>query len=114
MTKTAKSPRRTIAECIRESMIADKRIIVWRGGDPDRLIEACIEATTARNGNEHPLARIDRALAALRASPLFRQAGYIRACDSRGAREILHPVFVLVERDATGENGSWGSKSPAS
>jgi hypothetical protein len=114
MTQKAKSPRRTIADCIRESMIADKRIIVWRGGDPDRLIEACMNASTTRNGNEHPLARMDRALAAIKASPLFRQAGYIRACDSRGAREILHPVFVLVERDATGENGSWGPKPPAS
>lgn len=110
MTTTTAPQRRTIAEGIRQQMIDSKRVIAWRG-DPDLLLGGFEAATTTRDGCAHPFARIDRAIAAMNASALFRRAGCIRACDSRGAREILHPVFVLVERDAAGENGAWGAKA---
>lgn len=109
MTTTTAPQRRTIAEGIRQQMIDSKRVIAWRG-DPDLLLGGFEAATTTRDGCAHPFARIDRAIAAMNASALFRRAGCIRACDSRGAREILHPVFVLVERDAAGENGAWGGE----
>lgn len=85
--------RRTIAECAREAMIDRKATRLW-AGDPN----LCHDAYTRFGGDRlHPLNRIKSVIDAARRSPLFKQQGYIRACDATGRREILHPCFVLTQ-----------------
>lgn len=81
----------TLAEHLKQVMLEENIDHVW-AGDPDPLIEAYL-----RSGGKvyHPLNRIQATLAAARRSKLFVHDGYIRACDSSGTREILHPVFAL-------------------
>lgn len=83
----------TIADKLREQMLATGRKRAW-AGDPDLLLEA-YEAAGGRV--VHPLDRIKATLDAARRSKLFLHAGYIRACDRTGMREIRHPYFVLAE-----------------
>ncbi|MEN9194410.1 MULTISPECIES: hypothetical protein [Xanthomonas] len=83
----------TIADKLREQMLATGRKRAW-AGDPDLLLEA-YEAAGGRV--VHPLDRIKATLDAARRSKLFHHAGYIRACDRTGMREIRHPYFVLAE-----------------
>lgn len=83
----------TIAQCLADQMKKDGKQNAW-AGDPDLLLEAY----EASGGNViHPLNRIKAVLDAARRSNLFRQSGYIRACDSAGRREIRHPLFMLKE-----------------
>lgn len=88
--------RVTIAQALRAQMIADGRTRAW-AGDPDLMLEA-YDAAGGRV--EHPLDRIKAVVNAARQSALFKQPGYIRACDSRGRREIRHPYFVLIDQQA--------------
>lgn len=82
----------TIAAALRAQMLATGETIAW-AGDPDLMLSA-YEA--AGGSIEHPLDRIQAVIAAARRSKLFVQHGYIRACDSSGRREILHPAFKLA------------------
>lgn len=83
----------TIASRLRQLMIERDIENAW-AGNPDLMLEAY------QGRVRHPMDRIAAVIAAARRSPLvFRQAGYIRACDSTGRREILHPCFVLRERE---------------
>lgn len=82
----------SIASALRDQMLATKESRAW-AGDPDLML-AAYEA--AGGTVRHPLDRIQAVIAAARRSKLFAQDGYIRACDSTGRREVLHPVFKLV------------------
>lgn len=88
----SKSKKPTIAAALRAQMLAKGETIAW-AGDPDLMLSA-YEA--AGGSIEHPLDRIQAVIAAARRSRLFVQHGYIRACDSSGRREILHPAFKLA------------------
>lgn len=83
--------RLSIAEALKQTMIEEDAKYAW-AGDPDLML-------TAYRKSEgrviHPLDRIAAVISAARKSKFFEQKGYIRACDSSGRREILHPVFVL-------------------
>lgn len=83
--------RLTIAEALKQAMLDQGAKRAW-GGDPDLML-----AAYSNSGGQivHPLDKIAAVIAAARRSPLFVQKGYIRACDSSGRREILHPVFIL-------------------
>jgi len=88
--------KKTLAEHLRDEMLENEAEYVYCG-HPD----LCISAYERSQGKvEHPLNKIKAVLDAARRSPLFKQDGYIRACDSTGMREVLHPVFALV-RDTT-------------
>lgn len=88
----------TIAEHLRDEMLAQEANQVW-AGDHD----LCISAYLRYGGKvEHPLNRVKAVLDAARRSPLFVHAGYIRACDMSGRREILHPVFRLKQHVSPG------------
>ena len=68
---------------------------VWAG-----MFGACGEIYFRFGGRvQHPLNRTRAVIDAVRKSKLFYHGGYIRACDTTGRREILHPVFKLKERD---------------
>jgi len=82
----------TIAEALQAQMLAEKAKRAW-AGNPDLLLTAY---ETAGGSVVHPLDRIKAVLGAARRSTLFVQKGYIRACDSSGRREVLHPVFELA------------------
>lgn len=85
----------TIAECARNEMLRTEREVIW-AGEPD----LCLAAYELSGGRViHPLDRIQAVINAVRKSPMFKQDGYIRACDSGGRREVLHPVFMLVDSD---------------
>ncbi len=83
--------RLTIAEALKQTMLDEGAKRAW-AGDPDLLL-----AAYRKSGGRlvHPLNKIAAVLAAARGSKLFEQKGYIKACDSAGRREILHPVFTL-------------------
>jgi hypothetical protein len=83
--------RTTIAEALKAEMIKTASINAWCG-DPDLLLAAY---EIAGGSIKHPLDRIEAVIAAARRSNLFTQRGYIRASDSRGLREVLHPVFII-------------------
>lgn len=85
--------RVTIAEALKSEMIRTKETCAW-AGDPDLLLSAY---GISGGALVHPLDRIAAVIAAARRSRLFTQDGYIRACDSSGRREILHPCFKLVQ-----------------
>lgn len=78
-----------IAEALKSEMIQTKAKRAW-AGNPDLLLSAY---ETSGGAVQHPMDRI----AAARRSSLFKNDGYIRACDSSGRREILHPVFTLAQ-----------------
>jgi hypothetical protein len=82
----------TIAEALKAQMLAEDSVSAW-AGDPNLLLTA-YEMSGCRV--EHPRNRIAAVLTAARRSKLFKQDGYIRACDSTGTREVLHPVFRLA------------------
>jgi hypothetical protein len=83
----------TIAQALRIQMIQSGADRAW-AGDPDLLLSAYEKS----NGTiVHPLDRIAAVIAAARKSQLFKQDGYIRACDSIGRREVLHPCFKLAQ-----------------
>lgn len=83
----------SIAEALRAEMLRTGAADVW-AGDPD----LCLTAYENAGGTlAHPLNRIKATIDAARRSPLFVRSGYIRACDSSGTREILHPCFTLKE-----------------
>jgi hypothetical protein len=85
----------SLAECLKIELLQRKESSVW-AGDPD----LCISAYLRFGGKvKHPLNRIKATLAAARRSDLFVRDGYIRACDSSGTREILHPVFKLKAQE---------------
>ncbi len=86
------SGRVTIAEALKSEMVKTKAKRAW-SGDPDLLLSA-YEASGGKV--VHPMDRIAAVISAARRSELFKQAGYIRACDSSGRREILHPCFELA------------------
>lgn len=79
----------TIAERLAAEMRRHGTKFAW-AGNPDLLLNAYQGEVL------HPMDRIAAVIAACRRSKLFRQDGYIRACDATGRREILHPCFVLV------------------
>lgn len=86
----------TLAEALREEMLAGCRS-AW-AGNPQPLLDAYENASSKRGvHNNHPENRVRAVLNAARRSKLFKQDGYIRACDRTGNREVLHPVFVLRE-----------------
>ena len=74
-------------------MLEENAKYAW-SGDPDLMLTAY-----SKSGGRivHPYNRIAAVVSAARNSKLFKQKGYIRACDSSGRREILHPVFVLKQ-----------------
>ena len=85
----------TLAECLKIELLKRNERSVW-AGDPD----LCISAYLRFGGKvDHPLNRIKATLDAARRSDLFVSDGYIRACDSSGNREILHPVFKLKTQE---------------
>lgn len=99
--------RLSIAEALKQTMLEEKAKYAW-SGDPDLMLTAY-----GKSGGRviHPLDKIAAVVSAARKSKLFEQKGYIRACDSSGRREILHPVFVLkhgidqqVVKDDAGPN----------
>ena len=64
---------------------------IWAG-----MFGACGEIYHRSGGRvSHPLNRTKAVIDAARRSSLFFHAGYIRATDTAGRREILHPVFKL-------------------
>lgn len=83
----------TIAEALREEVLKRGTKLIW-AGDPCPLLCA-YERTNGRV--MHPLDRIKSVIDAARRSKLFVSGGYIRACDSTGQREVLHPAFKLKE-----------------
>ncbi len=85
--------RVTIAEALKSEMIKSKAKRAW-AGDPDLLLSAY---ESSGGSVQHPMDRIGAVIAAARRSSLFKQSGYIRACDCSGRREILHPVFTLAQ-----------------
>lgn len=85
--------RVTIAEALKCEMLRTKEKRAW-AGDPDLLLSAY---RISGGAVVHPLDRIAAVIAAARKSSLFMQEGYIRACDSSGRREILHPCFKLAK-----------------
>lgn len=96
------SARVTIAEALKREMIKTKSKRAW-AGDPDLLLSA-YEASGGKV--VHPMDRVAAVIAAARRSQLFKAAGYIRACDSSGRREILHPCFELVPSAEAGADAS--------
>lgn len=85
----------TLAEHLKLEMLKQGADIVW-AGDPD----LCISAYLRSGGKvEHPLNKIKATLDAARRSDLFVSDGYIRACDSSGTREILHPTFKIKPQE---------------
>lgn len=94
--------RVTIAEALKSEMIKTKAKRAW-AGNPDLLLSA-YEASGGKV--VHPMDRVAAVIAAARRSQLFRQAGYIRACDSSGRREILHPCFELAPPAVAGADAS--------
>lgn len=81
----------TIASALKAEMIERNSEVAW-AGDPD----LCISAYLRTGGKvQHPLNKIRAVIQAARASELFKQDGYIRAMDSAGRREILHPCFII-------------------
>lgn len=82
----------SIAAALKKKMLETKETRAW-AGDPDLLLSAY---GLSGGSVEHPLDRIQAVITAARRSKLFEQRGYIRACDSAGRREVLHPVFKLV------------------
>lgn len=100
----------TIAQALKEEMLRTGAEVAW-SGDPDLMLAAY----QASGGSlEHPLDCIAAVLRAARKSPLFVSDGYIRACDSTGRREILHPCFVIkAETQAQGGEGVQAKASRA-
>lgn len=94
--------RLTIAEALKCEMIKVQAKRAW-AGDPDLLLSA-YEASGGKV--QHPMDRIAAVISAARRSDLFRQAGYIRACDRSGRREILHPCFELTQPAVAGAAAS--------
>ena len=92
----------TIAEALKQTMLEEKAKHAW-AGDPDLMLTAY-----RKSGGRviHPLDRIAAVISAARKSKLFEQKGYIRACDSSGRREILHPLFVLKHGKEDAESNS--------
>jgi hypothetical protein len=89
----------TLAECLKLQMLKENETQVW-AGDPD----LCLSAYLRFGGKvKHPLNRIKAVVDAARRSDLFVSDGYIRACDSSGTREIMHPVFKLKAEEAAHE-----------
>jgi hypothetical protein len=85
----------TLAECLKIELLERNEDIVW-AGDPD----LCLSAYQRFDGKvEHPLNRIKAVIDAARRSKLFQSDACIRACDSSGTREILHPVFKLKPQE---------------
>lgn len=81
----------TIAECAKSVILASGQDYIWAGH-----FGLCGEAYALSGGRvAHPLNRTRAVIQAVRKSPLFYQSGYIRASDTAGRREILHPVFKL-------------------
>lgn len=91
--------RMTIAEALKNEMIKTHSKRAW-AGDPDLLLSA-YEACGGKV--QHPMNRIAAVISAARRSEMFKQGGYIRACDSSGRREILHPCFELAQSVEAGE-----------
>lgn len=85
--------RVTIAEALKSEMLKENTTVAW-AGEPDLLLSAY---SLAGGRVTHPLDRIEAVIAAARRSKLFVKDGYIRACDSSGRREILHPCFKLAQ-----------------
>ena len=85
--------RVTIAEALKSEMVKTMAKRAW-AGDPDLLLSAY---ETSGGSVQHPMDRIVAVISAARRSELFKQIGYIRACDSSGRREILHPCFELAQ-----------------
>lgn len=81
----------TIAQALRQEMLRTGAKLAWVG-EPDLLLEAY---KLSGGRIEHPMSQVAAVLAAVRRSKLFVPAGFIRACDSAGRREILHPCFRL-------------------
>lgn len=94
--------RVTIAEALKSEMIKVQAKRAW-AGNPDLLLSAY---QTSGGKVQHPMDRIAAVISAARRSELFKQAGYIRACDSSGRREVLHPCFELVQPAVAGEIAS--------
>lgn len=85
--------RQTLAEAAKHEMQARGEEVIW-AGDPD----LCISTYMSTGGKvEHPLNKVKAVIGAVRRSSLFEQDGYIRACDSSGTREILHPCFKIKD-----------------
>lgn len=83
--------RTTLAECIKAEMVEAGETKIWAG-----KFGLCGEAYARFGGKvQHPLNRTKAVIDAARRSPLFDQIGYIRAIDTSGRREILHPAFAL-------------------
>lgn len=81
----------TLAQCIRDEMLAADVKYLW-AGDPD----LCLSAYERSGGRAaHPSIRIKYVIDAARRSTLFSRDGYIRAANM-GGRETLHPCFVLA------------------
>ncbi|WP_291519316.1 hypothetical protein [Acidovorax sp.] len=91
--------RVTIAEALKSEMIKTKSKRAW-AGDPDLLLSAY---EVCGGKVQHPMDRIAAVISAARRSELFKQVGYIRACDSSGRREILHPCFELSQSIVAGQ-----------
>lgn len=85
--------RVTIAQALKNEMIKTQSKCAW-AGDPDLLLSAY---ESLGGSVQHPMDRIVAVIAAARRLRLFKQSGYIRACDSSGRREIRHPVFILAQ-----------------
>ena len=82
-----------LADCIEAVLLENGETTIWAG-----KFGLCGEAYHRFGGKVvHPLNRTRSVIAAARNSPKFQQIGYIRACDSKGTREILHPVFKLKD-----------------
>jgi hypothetical protein len=85
-----------IAECVRKVILEVDQDYIWAGH-----FGLCGEAYALSGGSvAHPLNRTKAVIDAVRRSPLFYQSGYIRASDTKGRREILHPVFKLKLNEA--------------
>jgi hypothetical protein len=91
----------TIAQALKEEMLNREASIAW-AGDADLLITAYMKT---KGKVQHPLNRVKAVIDAARKSPLFENDGYIRACDSSGTREVLHPCFKLKKSQGKRSSG---------
>lgn len=85
------SASNAIAEALRDEMLSTGAKRAWWG------VPELMQTAYMRAGGRvaHPLNRVKIVIEAARKSELFVANGYIRAQDSLGRREVLHPVFVL-------------------
>ena len=94
---SARTP--TLAESLKAEMLETGAKLAW-AGHPDLMLSAYGRT----NGRVmHPMNRIKAVVNAARQSPLFEKLR-IRATDSAGRREILHPAFRLRPESSSTEN----------